>query len=336
MARIFLSYRRDDSAYVAATLNDKLQDRFGSDAVFFDVDAIPLGVDFRNYIADAVGRCDVLLVVIGDNWLGAGKEQAAGRLDDPADYVRIEIESALKRDIPVIPILVGEAPMPTESALPESIQAIAFRNAAEIRAGRDFRQHMDRLIQALEAMLEPTPPHAPSPAAETIAEDAPATEPTAPRKTEPGRQPAKRQPKSTQPSGESQVDPPALQRIRDALDGFTDPQVFLAGRIPTDKLTNALATYAKNVAPEDVLLLYDNTVLGGAKDGLLLTNDGLHFKGILFSKFIRYADVREVRINDYALISEVEVNGTGINVTMGDRKAVAKALADVIRHLGGV
>jgi hypothetical protein len=99
MARIFISYRRRDSAYVAIDVRDALQARFGADSVFFDVDNIPFGADFRQYIGNAVGQCDVLLVLIGDQWLPSTDDQGRRRIDDPSDYVRIEIESALKRNI---------------------------------------------------------------------------------------------------------------------------------------------------------------------------------------------------------------------------------------------
>ncbi|HEV7472465.1 MAG TPA: S1 RNA-binding domain-containing protein [Pyrinomonadaceae bacterium] len=153
MAQIFISYRRSDTAYVAATLNDKLQQHFGPDSVFFDVDNIPLGVDFRHYIESAVGQCDVLLVVIGDQWSGATDNSGKRRIDNPSDFVRVEIEAALKRNIPVIPVLVGEARMPSSTDLPPSIEKIAFRNAAEIRAGRDLRQHIEHLIRGLERIF---------------------------------------------------------------------------------------------------------------------------------------------------------------------------------------
>src|SRR5216684_3258765 len=105
MARIFISYRLQDSAYVAATLSDTLQQHFGTDSVFFDVDNIPLGVDFRDYIGDAVGECDVLLVMIGDQWLDASDGSGRRRIDDPADFVRIEIEAAFKHKIPICHML---------------------------------------------------------------------------------------------------------------------------------------------------------------------------------------------------------------------------------------
>src|SRR5438067_11346308 len=102
MAQIFISYRRHDTAYVAATLNDKLQQHFGPNSVYFDVDNIPLCVDFREHIGNAVGQCDVLLVIDGDQGLGPLNSQGKRRTDDRSDYIRMEIESALIPNIPLI------------------------------------------------------------------------------------------------------------------------------------------------------------------------------------------------------------------------------------------
>jgi formylglycine-generating enzyme required for sulfatase activity len=153
MPRIFISYRREDSSDSAGRIYDWLVRHFGSDAVFLDVD-IPFGVDFREYLSEAVGRCDVLLAIIGPNWLDIrtteGSHQGERRLDDPADFVRIEIEAALARDIPVIPVLVGRATMPREPSLPECLKKLAFRQAAEARSGRDFDDQVNRLIRGIE------------------------------------------------------------------------------------------------------------------------------------------------------------------------------------------
>jgi len=154
MACVFISYRRRDNPYVAGILRDALQAHFGIDQVFFDLDKIPYGVDFRQYIANAVGSCVVLLVVIGDQWLHLHDEKGRRRLEDPSDFVRIEIEAALKRDITVVPVLIESAQMPAASELPESIREMAFRNAAEIRAGRDQKHQVDRLVSDLAASLK--------------------------------------------------------------------------------------------------------------------------------------------------------------------------------------
>lgn len=154
--RIFISYRRDDSGDVTGRIYDRLESRFGRESLFIDVDSIPIGVDFREHLSEAVGRCDVLLAVIGTQWLNAAHQRGARkgrrRLDDPADLVRIEIQSALERRIPVVPVLVGNAAMPLEEELPPELRPLAYRNAAEIRPGRDFRDHVERLVRDLESI----------------------------------------------------------------------------------------------------------------------------------------------------------------------------------------
>lgn len=152
--KIFISYRRDDSAYIAGIIYEKLEQHFGANSVFFDINSIPLGIDFRKHISGKAGECNILLAIIGDNWINAADNQGERRLDDPADFVRLEIESALDRDIPVIPVLVGNAHMPAMIELPSSLQGLAFRNAAEVRAGRDVQQHLVRLVNGIDQLCQ--------------------------------------------------------------------------------------------------------------------------------------------------------------------------------------
>lgn len=157
MARIFISYRRDDSAYVAAMLAQRLRAAFGPDSVYIDIDAIPLGIDFRQHIQNAVHKCDVLLALVGQRWLSVAPDSGRRRIDDPADFVRIEIEAAIRRDIPVVPVLIDNAPMPSADELPEPISPLAFRNAAELRAGRDMDHHLELLVGGLRQLLPAQP-----------------------------------------------------------------------------------------------------------------------------------------------------------------------------------
>ena len=157
MSKLFISYRRDDSADVTGRLHDRLKGHFGDGTIFLDIDTIPFGMDFRKCVGDAVNQCDVLLAVIGDHWLDAcyadGPQKGSRRLEDPHDYVRIEIEAALARAIPVVPLLVGRASMPADVRLPDGLKELAFRHAAEARSGPDFQGHVDRLIRGLEQLL---------------------------------------------------------------------------------------------------------------------------------------------------------------------------------------
>ncbi len=149
--RIFISYRRDDAAYPAGWLFDRLIDRFGAGQVFKDVDSIELGDNFADKIQDAVKLCSVFLAVIGPRWLAVTGQDGRRRLDDPEDFVRLEIEEALIRNIPVIPILVDGARMPSRAELPSTLQNLTFRNALELNPGR-FGSDFARLLNALEGL----------------------------------------------------------------------------------------------------------------------------------------------------------------------------------------
>lgn len=153
LGHIFISYRRSDSADITGRIYDRLVDDFGEALIFKDVDSIPLGVDFKDYLDKKVGECRVLLAVIGDRWTNATDAAGRRRLDDPDDFVRIEIESALERDIPVIPLLVRGAQMPAEDSLPPSLQKLIYRNGIPIRPDPDFHRDMDRLESALKDHL---------------------------------------------------------------------------------------------------------------------------------------------------------------------------------------
>ena len=146
---VFISYRRKDAQYIAGSIYYWLEHEFGPDHLFKDVDTIPPGRDFRRILQDAVTRCDVLLVVIGPRWLGETDVAGRRRVDDPEDWVRIEIETALERSIPVIPLLVDEASFPRGEDLPPSLQGLVYRNGIPVRPDPDFRHDMGRLIKAL-------------------------------------------------------------------------------------------------------------------------------------------------------------------------------------------
>jgi len=149
---IFVSYRREDSSDFAGRLYDRLADRFGEGQVFMDVDTIEPGVDFGEAINRAVAACKVLLAVIGPDWLTAADERGRRRLDNPDDFVRLEIEAALDRDVRVIPVLARGAVMPGRDELPESLARLARRNALFIRH-ENFRSDAGRLVTAIERVL---------------------------------------------------------------------------------------------------------------------------------------------------------------------------------------
>lgn len=156
--KIFISYRRDDSADVTGRIYDRLVAQFGRENIFKDVDSIPFGVDFKEHLTEAVQQCAIQLVVIGRDWLNITDVNGRRRLDDPRDFVRIEVEAALSRKIPVIPLLVMNAAMPDEEHLPSSLASLAYRNGTAIRRDPDFHNDMTRLINGLVAHFDKIKP----------------------------------------------------------------------------------------------------------------------------------------------------------------------------------
>ena len=127
-AKVFISYRREDSAGHAGRVHDRLVREFGSDLLFMDVDGIPLGVNFVKVLQEEVAKCSVLLAVIGHEWLNVRDEDGRRRLDNPDDFVRVEIAAALQRDVPVIPIMLEGTKVPKANQLPNDLQGLALRN----------------------------------------------------------------------------------------------------------------------------------------------------------------------------------------------------------------
>ena len=146
---IFISYRRDDSEGEAGRLYDDLVRAYGDNAVFMDVSAIAPGLDFRKAIDDNVAGCGVFLAVIGSQWATITSPDGKRRLDDENDFVRLEIASALARNIAVIPVLVHEARMPYPEQLPDNIKDLAYRNSVEISHAR-WNSDVQLLIDALK------------------------------------------------------------------------------------------------------------------------------------------------------------------------------------------
>src|SRR5262245_49912494 len=150
--KIFINYRRDDSIGMAGRLHDRLAQTFGRDKVFLDVDHIPAGADFVAYLNSQVAECNVVLVVIGPNWLNAKDESGERRLDNPDDFVTIEIAAALARDIRVIPVLVDGARMPKAKELPDSLKPLARRQAFDVRHSH-FGHDANALVERMREVL---------------------------------------------------------------------------------------------------------------------------------------------------------------------------------------
>ena len=150
--KIFINYRREDSIATAGRLADRLAETFGRDNLFMDVDNIPVGINFDEYLKSEVAACDVVLSVIGPNWLNAKDEANQRRLDKPDDFVAIELAAALARNILVVPVLVDGTRMPKASELPDSLKPFALRNAIQVRNtnfGSDAEQLITKMREAL-------------------------------------------------------------------------------------------------------------------------------------------------------------------------------------------
>src|ERR1700759_4535780 len=149
---IFISYRRDESSGMAGRLHDRMAETFGKNKLFMDVDNIPVGRDFEDYLHSQVAACDAMLAIIGPKWLDAKSETEGRRLDSPEDFVRVEIAAALARNIPVIPVLIDGAHLPKASELPDPLKPLARRQAFEVRHanfGRDAEALAERMQEAL-------------------------------------------------------------------------------------------------------------------------------------------------------------------------------------------
>src|SRR4029077_3087481 len=163
MARIAISYRREDTGWITGRIFDRLKAHYepaekrtrdDHSAVFMDYDSTPIGVDFRDHIRATLDNCDILLVVIGPHWIGRDSS-GAPRITRKTDWVRTEIEIALKNRIPIVPVLIDRTPLPEPETLPEEIRDLVFRQAAIVDTQIDFNWHLERLIRKIDERLSP-------------------------------------------------------------------------------------------------------------------------------------------------------------------------------------
>jgi hypothetical protein len=150
---IFLCYRREDTQDAAGRLHDRLVDAYGLERVFMDIDSVPPGVNFVTYINQQLQGCAAVLVMIGRGWTAMTDPEGNRRLDDPADHVRVEVATALKQGVLVIPILVQNASMPRAADLPEDIRDVAFHNAMKLTP-EFWRAGVERLITELDRVMK--------------------------------------------------------------------------------------------------------------------------------------------------------------------------------------
>jgi hypothetical protein len=155
--KIFISYRRADTVDITGRIFDWLSSHFGDGSVFMDLTTIPVGADFRLYLKGWIRTCDVLIAIVGPRWL----EEYTKRLTAPGpalgrDFPALEVEEAMAQGIPVIPVLVRDAVMPPPDSLAAGLQPFSYLNATKVESGRDFRAHVDRLIDAIEHVIDRT------------------------------------------------------------------------------------------------------------------------------------------------------------------------------------
>jgi len=159
MSKIFINYRREDSAGHARALGDALRRYFGPEAVFLDVDDLPPGAHFPATIQDALRKCEVFLTLIGRSWLTIRDGGGARRIDDANDFVRREIVAALAGDVPVIPINLQESNPPSPESLPEDLRPLAYLQALALRDNR-WEADVNLLIKQIGTIVCSTSPHA--------------------------------------------------------------------------------------------------------------------------------------------------------------------------------
>ena len=248
MRKIFISYRRDDADEAAGRLSDHLVNQFGQDSVFMDVDGIAPGRDFRKVIEETLTQCDVLLGVMGRNWLDIKDETGQRRLENEYDFVRLEIASALRRDIPVIPVRVQGATVPKPEALPADLKDFSYRNAVELTHER-WNSDVQVLVEKMRRLFnEPKCPPAGQPAA---------SQPTPPPMNQQQRvTPAVAAPIAAQPFGPAAGSAPPSQ--------YSTPASDLAGRNRTRKIIKWSLVTLFTLSTLSLLAQGDaNGVLGG-------------------------------------------------------------------------
>ena len=243
MRSVFISYRRKDSEGESGRLFDDLSSHFGSESVFMDVSAIEPGRDFRKAIDQSVTTCNVLLAIIGQEWLELKDPSGRRRLEDPNDFVRLEIASALRRDIPLIPVLVRGAKMPDADRLPPDLKELVYRNAVELTHAR-WKSDVQLLIRALRPYLDVRPPSQPGRVAAESPHAVPAAEGTA------ARAPAPRL--DTTVAGPFSH-PEALQRICRELTSYIGPVAEVIVKRAAKKCSTSedlIATLAREIEDE--------------------------------------------------------------------------------------
>ena len=299
---VFVSYRRDDTSGYAGRLVDSLKSRLPNLPIFMDIDSIRPGQDFSDIIGKAVGRDTVLLALIGKSWLYAAGGTGRRRLDDPGDFVRMEVRSALERGVTVIPVLVQGARMPSAQELPSDLQKLAYRQALSIS---DERWSYD--VSRLAAAIQPSPPPLPAMPPRVIA--GPQSWPGAPG--QPARPPAS-QHVGPAPTGSTHKSHPVRNVMIGLAAGIVGVILLItiiaiaARPTPTPSPTPVSAgggssTPSPQPTPTAALLWsvkLDHTLDATSYNGFTVTDPSTHF-------LILFADVQNVSSSELVLGGQV-------------------------------
>jgi hypothetical protein len=152
VSAVFISYRRSDTERISRVIGEYLESRFGDDRVFMDAFDIDLGIDFHEKLSETLAQCDVMLIVIGPDWLSCAADDGARRIDKADDYVRIEIEAALGREIPLVPVFVDGVRAVDSKDLPDELRVLAKRNGIQLRPST-FEADLETLADGLRAVI---------------------------------------------------------------------------------------------------------------------------------------------------------------------------------------
>lgn len=333
--RIFISYRREETAYPAGWLYDRLADRFGGRQVFKDVDSIQLGDDFVEVITRAVGSCDVLVALIGDQWLTITDAHGRRRLDDPDDFVRLEIEAALTRNVRVIPILVDGARMPRADELPDSLVKLVRRQALELSPAR-FEFDTSRLLKVLDLTLAEVRTAQGDPALELApAEKVPDPTPGVVQETPapPEQQQQRRPPAAVSPPGGARPlseagGPPDKQRRRLSTRAWILAGVGV-GLVVILLAVAIVANLRTTPASEDVIDRQDATEAGGGIDvdsTPVTSPDGIRLTGLKAASGSDPASVGDTVTVSYSLTNagdepiQLEFTFVGVRNPAGENR----------------
>jgi hypothetical protein len=328
MPGIFISYRREDSIAHAGRLYDRLSAHFGKERVFIDLDTIDFGVDFVAALQQSVASCDVLIAVIGKQWLDVKDEEGRRRLDNPEDFVRIEIRAALDRDIRVIPVLVGGSRIPRSIDLPDPIAKLARRNALDI-SDLHFDQSVGSLIASLQrALTEAEQSRLSREKARTEAE-------------EHGRvQDAKGSSKTPELLAPEGNDARALSNeerwksvVARMLLSYKIPGFYIAPDIPVD-LARAVRESCAVPESESVMGVLDCSGSGAGKLAIVFGARGLYYETGLQRgsvAYLRVPDGNDVAIFDGAL--SFKVAGVDVKINLPDSSMSARTLRALLVQL---